>query len=157
MISDDVDFDKQAALTSNADAARFLQEHLGQRLTAYICGLKDAKTVGRWASGQVSPREGASLRLRLAFSAALGLVAAYGSETARSWFVGTNATLGDSPAWLLRHGRDLDDLRMLVPVAREFASAGIEQRRQSPRSRLRGGGRAGDARTGAAEKARSRR
>jgi hypothetical protein len=119
-----------------------------------MCGLKDAKTVGRWASGQVSPREGASLRLRLAFSAALVLVTAYGAETARSWFVGTNATLGDSPAWLLRHGRDLDDLRLVVPVAQEFASAGIDRRRESRRWRA-GAGRA-DVRRGVSEKARSR-
>ncbi|MEK8172294.1 hypothetical protein NKH77_32555 [Streptomyces sp. M19] len=38
-----------------AEIARFLQDNLGQRLTARIAHISDPKQVGRWASG-TSPR-----------------------------------------------------------------------------------------------------
>jgi hypothetical protein len=127
------------ALASDAEAAKYLSEHLGQKLTAYACGVKDLKTVGRWASGDVAPRASALMRLRVAFFAAVVLVDAYGSETARSWFIGTNDALGDSPAWVLRYGQNLDDLRLVVPVAKEFASAALERRAEvRARSRFQG-------------------
>jgi hypothetical protein len=135
-LSSDDDPGDRIALTSDAEAAKYLSEHLGQQLTAYVCGVKDLKTVGRWASGDVAPRAGALMRLRVAFFAAVVLVDAYGSETARSWFMGTNGVLGDSPAWVLRHGQNLDDLRLVVPVAKEFASAAVA-RRADARSRSR--------------------
>jgi hypothetical protein len=85
--------------------------------------------VGRWATGNVKPRDDAGLRIRVAFFAALVLVEAYGAETAKAWFIGTNAELGDNaPAWVLRHATDLDELQLVVPVAKEFASAGTERR-----------------------------
>jgi hypothetical protein len=123
------------ALTSDADAAKYLSDHLGQKLTAYACGVKDLKTVSRWANRDVAPRAGALMRLRVAFFAAVVLIDAYGSETARSWFMGTNGVLGDAPAWVLRHGQNLDDLRFVVPAAKEFAAAALEHQK-SVRSRF---------------------
>lgn len=123
------ELERRALLASSADAARFLQDSLGQRLTGYLCGLKDVKQVGRWASGTAEPRDLAKLRLRTAFHAALLLVEAYGRETAASWFVGTNSVLDDeAPAWVLRHGEDIEALRLVVPAAKSAASAGLARR-----------------------------
>lgn len=44
-----------AVSTTIADIARFLQDNLGQRLTARIAGISDPKQVGRWATGAAAP------------------------------------------------------------------------------------------------------
>src|SRR4051812_38583597 len=73
----------------------FLQETLGQKLTAYLAGLNDPKVVGLWAHRKAQPRDLANFRLRCAYKVALMLVDAYGKETAKSWFFGTNTRLDD--------------------------------------------------------------
>ena len=101
--------------------AAFLQDALGQKLTAYLAGLKDPKVVGLWAQGKAYPRDLAAFRLRCAYEAALMLVNAYGNETTKSWFFGTNTRLDDeAPAYLLRHVKVPDDMRFIVPAARAF-------------------------------------
>lgn len=101
--------------------AAFLQENLGQKLTAYLAGLKDPKVVGLWAHGKAIPRDLAAFRLRCAYEAALMLVNAYGAETAKSWFFGTNTRLDDeAPAYLLRHVKVSEDIRFIIPAARAF-------------------------------------
>jgi hypothetical protein len=136
---DPVQIETRALHAPVAEAADFLQRCIGQRLTAYVCGLKDSKTVGRWAAGVVEPRETARLRLRVAYHAALLLVEAYGPETATAWFVGTNGALADeAPAWVLRHGEDLDDLRAIVPAAKTAATAGLVHRESARFRRGRG-------------------
>lgn len=104
-----------------ADIAAYLQDHLGQRITAYLSGLKSPKVVGQWKSGSVRPRETAETRLRTAYQAARFLVEAFDDETARAWFFGSNTRLEDeAPAYLLRHGETPDDFRGIVPVAKRF-------------------------------------
>jgi hypothetical protein len=52
------------------------------------------------------------------------LVDAYGANTARAWFLGSNSRLDDeAPAWLLRHAGEPGDVRFLVPAARAFAGS----------------------------------
>jgi hypothetical protein len=122
---DPVAVEEEAARLEIAAIARFLQETLGQQLTAYIAGLRDPKMVGRWASGKVEPRDLAKAKLRTAFQAARMIVEAYGVETARAWFVGSNTRLDDeAPAWVLRYADGIDGLRFVVPTARAFAGAG---------------------------------
>jgi hypothetical protein len=105
--------------------AGWLQEHLGQQLVAYLAGLRDVKTVGRWARGEAEPRDLRLYRLQRAYVAAQLLVAAYGDRTARSWFVGSNPLLDDaSPARVLREGSIELDAR--VPgAARAFLEGGF--------------------------------
>jgi hypothetical protein len=101
-----------------------LQELLGQKLTAYLAGLKDPKVVGLWAKKKAVPRDLPARRLRCAYQAALLLNDAYGPETTKSWFFGTNTRLDDeAPAYLLRHGKTPDDLRMIVPAAKAFVTS----------------------------------
>ena len=116
--------ERTAQIASVAEIAASLQKHLGQRVTAYLSGVKDPKMVGRWARGTVKPREVAELRLRAAYPAAELLVDAYGPDTARAWFFGTNTRLGDeAPAHLLRHGEP--PFRGLLPAARAFVQGDV--------------------------------
>lgn len=101
--------------------AAFLQAHLGQRITAYLSGIKDAKMVGRWVAGRSRPRELSGFRLRSAYPVVRLLSEAFDDETTRAWFFGTNPQLGDrAPAHVLRHGENPDDFGAILPAAREF-------------------------------------
>jgi hypothetical protein len=116
--------DTQATTASPAEIAAFLQEHLGQKLTAYLSGLKDPKEVGAWARGDNVPRDLAVMRLRCAYRVVLMILKTYDADTAKAWLFGTNTRLGDeAPAVLLRRARNPEDLRSIVPVARAFAGA----------------------------------
>ena len=118
-----VEIEYEAARADTTEIAGYLQAHLGQKLTAYLAGVKDPKMVGKWARG-TEPRDAASMRLRAAFQATRMLVGAYGDRCAKAWFVGTNTRLDDeAPAWVLRQAEAPDELRLVVPIARAFAGA----------------------------------
>jgi hypothetical protein len=107
------------------EIASFLREHLGQRKTAYIGGVNDPKMVARWVAGHSTPRDHAQARLREGYQAARLLVGAYGDETAKAWFFGSNTQLdGDAPAYVLRHARSWEELRLIIPAARAFLALG---------------------------------
>jgi len=113
-----------AARSGISEIAAFLQEHLGQRVTAYLSGLKDHKTVGQWAKGRVEPRDAASLRLRHGYQAARLIGEAFGDETAKAWLFGSNRQLrGEAPATVLRHGRLPEDVTPVVLAATGFAES----------------------------------
>ena len=118
------EIERTAQVEGIAEITASLQARLGQRVTAYLGGVKDAKMVGRWARGKVKPRELAELRLRAAYPAAELLASAYGTDTARAWFFGTNTRLGgEAPAHLLRHGEP--PFRELLPAARAFVQGDV--------------------------------
>ena len=119
--------EREAVMSSTQDLAGYLQTTLGQKLTAYVTGLSDPKIVGRWASGKTTPRDVAKLRLQIAFHATRLLAEAYGQDTAKSWLLGVNEALDDeAPAWVLRNANDVDDLRPIIPLAKEFVG-GVPQ------------------------------
>lgn len=114
----------EAALLAIHEITAFLQEHFGQRMTAYIGGVNDPKMVARWISRQNLPRDEPQMRLREAYQAARMLIDAYGVETAKAWLFGSNVELGDqAPAYMLRQAHTWEDLRSIVPAARAFARA----------------------------------
>jgi len=77
------------------EIATSLQEVLGQRLTAVVAGVNDAKAVGQWARGLRVPHPDAERRLRDAYQV-VGLLLEYDApETIRAWFGGMNPHLGD--------------------------------------------------------------
>ena len=82
-------------------------------------------TTAKWIEGGAEPKgQITRLRLRDAYRATRLIVAAYDNATAEAWFFGSNSRLDDeAPAWVLRHARSLDDLRMVVPAAKAFARA----------------------------------
>jgi hypothetical protein len=81
--------------TTDAEKAAFLQELVGQKLTALITGIDDPKAVGKWARGERSPRGAFARRLRDAFQVATLLALGESPQTARSWLLGMNPLLGD--------------------------------------------------------------
>jgi hypothetical protein len=105
-----------------ADLARYLQRALGQQVVAYVCGLRDPKMVGQWASGRVSPRPPADLRLRQVYEAVRLIAEAYDIATARASLFGTNTRFdNEAPAYLVRYATTFDAMRAIVPTARAFA------------------------------------
>jgi hypothetical protein len=114
----------EAALLTIQEITAYLQEHLGQRMTAYLSGVKDPKMVARWIAGQNLPRDAVQIRLREGYQAARLITDAYGAETAKAWLFGSNAELGNqAPAYVLRSARDWEDLRSLMPAVHAFLRA----------------------------------
>ncbi len=115
--------ERESVQTDIAAIARYLQESLGQKITAYLSGLTDAKVVGKWARGEAKPKGFAETRLRHAYQVAKLIVDAYDADTARAWLFGCNTRLGDrAPALVLRYAGTPDGLASIVPTARAFAA-----------------------------------
>ena len=104
------------------EIAGYLQQHLGQHVTAYLAGLNDPKMVGRWIQNRCAPRELSEFRLREGYQAARLLVTAYGDQAARAWFFGTNSFLGRAPAAVLRAAETPDETREVVAAAQSFVA-----------------------------------
>jgi hypothetical protein len=100
----------------------YLNDNLGDVITAYLSGSEDLQDVQRWISGEVVPQELPAERLRSAYEAARCLVDAIGSMMASSWFLGMNEFLDqESPAAVLRHGQKPEDWRLVIPAAEHMA------------------------------------
>lgn len=97
----------QATRTPISEVADGLQRVLTGRLVAYVAGVKDAKTVARWASGEIREvRLDSERRLRTAYEIMALLLRFDGPGTVRAWFIGMNPHLGDdSPADAIHEGR----------------------------------------------------
>ena len=113
---------REAVGASTSDVADFLQDLLGRRLVAYVAGVKDAKTVSRWAKGEVGEaRWESERRLRAAYEIAQLLVRFDSSRVVKAWFIGLNPQLDDeSPAEAIREGR----LKEAMNAARAFVAGG---------------------------------
>jgi hypothetical protein len=117
--------ERDATCLDIREVATYLQDHVGQRATAYVSGLKDSKVVGQWARGKVKPRDQAALRLRSGYLAVRLLVDAFGDDTAKAWLFGTNRQLDDqAPAMVLRHTGLPEEIVPVVQAARSFAESG---------------------------------
>lgn len=100
---------RKAVEVSVDDIAKFLQEALGQKLTAHIARVADPKTVNAWINADQSPREASEQRLRAAFQVFHLLQEQDSSYVVRAWFIGLNPQLeNDAPANVLREGRFRD-------------------------------------------------
>lgn len=92
----------RAARLATAAVAEYLQGVLGQRLTAVIAGVSDAKAVGQWAKGGQTPHSEAERRLRDAYQVTQLLMQREAADTVRAWFRGMNPHLDDeAPALAL--------------------------------------------------------
>ena len=114
---------QQAIRASIAEVTGLLQDTLSRRLTAYIAGVKEAKTVGRWVSGEIEDVRDPLVeqRLRTAYEIVLMLGERDSPKVVRAWFIGLNPQLGDvSPAEVLREGR----LKDVLAAARAFTVGG---------------------------------
>ena len=83
--------------------AEKLQDSLGQRLTAYAIGLKDPRTIGKYARGEVkAPTTSTLARLRNLYVVTQILMTRETAETVRAWMIGANPLLDDrAPVELL--------------------------------------------------------
>lgn len=113
--------EREATTLGIPTIASYLHNQLGQKITAYLSGVDHAKTVGLWISGKVEPRNLPKTRLRYAYQATRLLTEAYDAETAKAWFFSSNMLLDDeAPAYVLRHARTSDDLRLVIPAVRNL-------------------------------------
>lgn len=106
-----------------SEVASVLQELLSRRLTAYLAGVKDGKTVTRWAIGAVTEIRDheTEQRVRTAYAVAQLLLSDDSAQTVRAWFIGLNPQLGDvAPAEAIRDGR----LKDVLAAARAFMVGG---------------------------------
>ena len=101
-------------------AVKELAGHLGRKLTAYIAGVKDVRSVDDWASGARSPNDPLPQRLKFALEIAKLIAEHDDAQVAQSWFQGLNPQLDDrSPARLLRD----EDLEEVGPAIRQATLA----------------------------------
>jgi hypothetical protein len=116
------DVHRQTVESSVADVAAFLQDALGQKLVAYMVGIEDPKTIGRWAGEKRLPQDPeAERRLRDAYHIFRVLLTKESPYTVRAWFVGLNPQLDDeSPATAIREGRTRD----VLIAAKAFLAGG---------------------------------
>ncbi|HEY2056216.1 MAG TPA: hypothetical protein VGH14_19980 [Solirubrobacterales bacterium] len=112
---------RQTTETSIEQITIFLEEVLGRKLVAALSGVADPKAVGRWASGERSPRPAAEEKLRVAYQVFRLLLAEESRHTIRAWFIGLNPQLNDeSPVMVIRAGR----FQEVMVAARAYVSGG---------------------------------
>jgi len=102
--------------------AAFLQDALGQKLVAFMVGVEDPKTVGKWAKTKHLPRDiDVERKLRHGYQIFRLLLTEESPYTVRAWFVGLNPQLNDeSPATAIREGRTRD----VLVAAKAFLAGG---------------------------------
>jgi hypothetical protein len=106
------------------EIARTLEQVLSRRLTAVIVGIKDGKTIARWAAGETDEIRSQTIeqRLRTTYHISLLLLGTQDSQqTVKAWFIGLNPLLDDeSPAEAIRNDR----LKEALDAARAFVAGG---------------------------------
>lgn len=106
-MSQAIESHRKAVNASLEEMAATLVTSLGRVITAYIVGVRNPKTISRWASGEVaSVRDRYSEeRLLAAFQIVRFLMEYEGVSTIRAFMLGMNPDLNDaSPADRLREG-----------------------------------------------------
>lgn len=114
---------KEAVSTPLNELVSVLQHRLSRRVTAYIAGVDNAKTVTRWASGEVTTVRDHEMeqKLRTAYEVFSLLMNYESVNTVKAWFIGLNPQLGDiAPIDALREGR----LKETLSAARAFTVGG---------------------------------
>jgi hypothetical protein len=101
-----------------------LSGYIGRKLSAYVAGVKDVRTVDGWIKGN-APYGDAEDRLRMAFQVVRTLIDHDPPRIVQAWLAGVNPELGDRiPVRLLREG----DLNVVGPevmaAARAFIAGG---------------------------------
>jgi hypothetical protein len=114
---------REATTAPIKQVASVLQELLSRRLTAYIVGVGDGKTITRWANGEVTEIRDfeTERKLRTTYEIAQLLLTGDAAQTVKAWFIGLNPELGDtSPSEALREGQ----LKESLAAARAFLVGG---------------------------------
>jgi hypothetical protein len=105
-----------------------LVDILGKKITAYLAGVKDTRTIDAWMEPGRDEDDSRRVdfdRLRLALRIAKILTAGDSNRTVQAWFGGLNPELGDrNPARLLRDGDLATEGEAVLSAARAFVSRG---------------------------------
>ncbi|WP_132992568.1 hypothetical protein [Gordonia zhaorongruii] len=123
----DLDAHNRAIKMSDAELASATREMLGAKLTAYLGGVKNTRTVSQWADGVVQIRNSnARGRLVLAYRVAILISERDSARVAQSWFQGMNPMLDDqAPARVLVNADPAGkDAAHVLTAARQFAAVG---------------------------------
>lgn len=97
---------------------------IGKKLTAYVAGVYDVKTIESWIEGKPIPGD-AENRLRLTYQIVMTLTIADTPRVAQAWLIGVNPELGDRlPVRLLREGKLDQVASQIVGAARAFVAGG---------------------------------
>lgn len=100
-----------------------LQDLLTRRLTAYLANVQSGKTITRWATGEVTEIRDVEVeqRLRVAYEVATLLLEHDSQQVVRTWFIGLNPKLDDTPPVnVIREGR----LQEVLAAARSYVVGG---------------------------------
>jgi hypothetical protein len=105
-----------------------LVQILGKKITAYLAGVKDTRTVDAWLEpgrNEETSRLVDFDRLRLALRVAKLLASRDSKRVVQAWFGGLNPELEDrNPARLLREGELTSDGEAVLNAARAFLVGG---------------------------------
>ena len=114
---------RQAVEASITAMASLLSELLSRRMTAYLAGVDNIKTVSRWISGDVTQIRDPAVerRLRGAYEIAIMLMQVNAPEVVRAWFISLNPQLDDATAVEAIHD---DRLKEAMTAARAFVAGG---------------------------------
>jgi hypothetical protein len=106
------------------DLLSTLTSKIGKKLTAYVAGVGDVKTIESWIAGEPSPKD-AERRLRLTYQIVMTLTIADTPAVVQAWVLGINPKLDDRvPLRLLREG-NLDQVSGdIAGAARAFLAGG---------------------------------
>src|SRR5438105_4316390 len=97
----------QAMRVPLPEAAEALYRLLTGKIAAYMLGVKDVRTLSRWAAGETREiRVEHEARLRAAYEIATLLLHFDAPETVRAWFIGMNPELADvAPIEIIHQNR----------------------------------------------------
>jgi hypothetical protein len=108
---------------SPAEIAKYLQDNIGQKVTAYACGLKEPKEVGKWVKG-TDPHHDREQKLRCLYHVIRIIMETYDNKTAVAWLFGSNSKFdNNAPAYILRMAKKYEDYKEVVPAALAFAGS----------------------------------
>jgi hypothetical protein len=106
------------------DLLSTLTSNIGKKLTAYVAGVYDVKTIESWIEGEPVPRD-AEKRLRLTYQIVMTLTIAETPRVAQAWLIGSNPELDNRvPLSLLREGKLNQLAGHIVGAARAFVAGG---------------------------------
>lgn len=117
----------RAIKMSDAELATATRELLGAKLTAYIGGVKNTRTISQWADGLVQIRSDDSReRLALAYRIATLISERDSPRVAQVWFQGMNPLLNNrAPARVLINSEPAGkEASHVLTAARQFAASG---------------------------------
>jgi hypothetical protein len=115
---------QEAATTPAPQVVARVVDVLGDKLTSYIAGVKDARTLVRWQQKGDVP-DASARRLQMSLQAMLLMQTRYSPEHVRPWFTWLSDVLDDkSPAAVLHDANSDDEIeaagRAVIAAAKAY-------------------------------------